>query len=210
MRLVVVTGPDGSGKSTACAGARERLAARGVSCREAGVWDALEPAPGLPRPPFASRSEAERYLADLDGTARGLFIFHALSRALQLGRRAGPEVLLVNGYWYKYAASELGYGVDPAVVRGWVTGFPEPDQVFFLELDPETAWRRRQAATAYEQGPAGSAESESEKERFIRFQTRLAPEWETIEREARRPWIRVSARLSPADVAGAIAGGVLR
>ena len=205
---IVITGPDGSGKSTACSQVRELLTARlgAGSVAEVSVWDSLAEQEGI-RPAFDSQKEAARYLGDLDGTSRTLFIFHALARAVQLAQRKQPQVLLLNGYWYKYAVSEIGYGVDPEFVLGAASGFAPPSHVFCLDIDPATAWERRQSATGYEQG--GTSAGGSERERFLGFQTKLRQAWAGIEAQTGLHWEHLSA-LAPAEqVASEIRDGIL-
>lgn len=201
--LIAVTGPDGSGKSTACSSASrllsEKLGPGAVA--EVSVWDALRPIPGI-QTPFGSRREAEAYLAALDGPSRTLFIFHALRRSLQLALASSARVLLLNGYWYKYAVSELGYGVDEDVVRGAARAFPRPGGVFFLDIDPETAWERRRVSTRYEGGGDASG--------FLAFQRRLRPVWERLRSVEAPPWVTLSALDAPETVARRIAEGAVR
>lgn len=206
-RLFVVTGPDGSGKSTACARARALLSERGLSVAEVSVWDCLRQESGCLKPAFDSPREAARYLADLDGTSRTLFIFHAMARALQLAQRSPAQALLVSGYWFKYAVSEIGYGVDPEFVLGAAQGFAPAHHVFCLDIDPETAWERRQGATSYEQG--GASARGSERERFIGFQTRLRQAWHGIEAQSGQHWEHLSALDPMESVAQQIVDGVL-
>jgi thymidylate kinase len=207
--VIVITGPDGSGKSTACGLARERLARKlggPHAVVECSVWDCLDPKSGV-TPAFHTQKEAAAYLADLDGTSRTLFIFHAMSRALALSIKKNPRVVLVSGYWYKYAVSEIGYGVDPDFVLGAALGFARPAHVFSLDIDPETAWERRKRASHYEQGDA--AGGATERERFVRFQTRLRQAWAGIEAQTGLHWEHLSA-LDPAEaVAQSIEEGTL-
>jgi thymidylate kinase len=205
--LIAITGPDGSGKSTACSRVRELLAERlGTRVVEVSVWDALAEH-GDVAPVFKGRAEAERYLADLDGVSRALFIFHAMARAVQLARQSKPSVMLLNGYWYKYAVSEIGYGVDPDFVLGATLGFALPAHVFCLDIDPETAWERRRRATAYEQG--GSFGAASERERFMGFQGRLRQAWSAIEAQTGLHWEHLSALAPAEEIAQEISSGIL-
>ena len=206
--LIAVTGADGSGKSTACTSARKRLTERlGTgTVAEVSVWDCLTE-PGTVMPTFKSPAEAATYLGDLDGTSRALFIFHALARAVQLGLRKQPRVLLLNGSWYKYAVSEIGYGVDAEVVLGAALGFARPDHVYCLDVDPATAWARRKKASAYEQG--GAEGGGTERERFVGFQTRLRAAWNGIEAQSGLTWEHLDATDSPEQVATQIVEGTL-
>ena len=76
--IIAVTGPDGSGKSTLCARLCESLGAAKVS-----VWDAMASS-GL----FATKGAVAKYFEDLDGPSRTLFIYHALSRSMDLAIRS--------------------------------------------------------------------------------------------------------------------------
>lgn len=209
--LVAVTGPDGSGKSTACSSAMSLLVAKlgPGAVAEVSVWDALRPLPGI-QTPFGSRREAEAYLASLDGPSRTLFIFHALRRSLQLGLASDAQVLLLNGYWYKYAVSELGYGVDEEVVRGAARAFPAPDRVFFLDVDPETAWERRRVSTAREPHGSTRYEGGGDEGGFLAFQRRLRPIWERLSAQESPTWVKISAMDAPDAVARRIAEGAIR
>lgn len=203
--LIAITGADGSGKSTACASVRAALESRfgAGSVLEVSVWDCL----GEGQAPFRTKQDAVTYMADLDGVSRALFIFHAMSRALQLGLRSEARALLLNGYWFKYAASEIGYGNPSDWVLSVGRAFPAPDETYCLDVSPEVAWERRRSATAYEQGP-GVASGESG-ERFVAFQRKLRSAWGEIERVA-GPWQHISAELPPLEVARQLSERIAR
>jgi thymidylate kinase len=208
--VIVITGPDGSGKSTACALAREQLSARLGDGKvvECSVWDCLEAQESI-SPAFRTQAEAAQYLGDLDGTSRTLFIFHAMSRALQLAIKKKPAVILLSGYWYKYAVSEIGYGVDPDFVLGASLGFARPAHVFCLDIDPATAWERRMRASAYEQGNADGNVGASERERFLEFQSKLRQVWAGLEAQTGLTWEHLSALDAVEDIVQAIVSGTL-
>lgn len=194
MKLFVVTGPDGAGKSTVCALARAALCSEygEGSAVQASVWDALGDSKL-----FASREDVVSYLGSLNGFTRTLFIYHALSRALDVAREKNPKIILVEGYWYKYAITEIGQGVPSQVVLSAAQGFETPDAVVSIDIDPETAWTRKKSASQYEQGVGTSGLSS---ERFQKFQQALAPLWLEFE-EKFGPWTHISALKPPSAVA---------
>ena len=79
--IVAITGPDGSGKSTAAAKVAALLDAKhgAGAARVASAWDAVA-ASGL----FPSREAVSRYFTGLEPQARCLFILHAMSQSLAL------------------------------------------------------------------------------------------------------------------------------
>jgi len=183
--VIAVTGPDGSGKSTLCARLSEALGAARVS-----VWDAMASS-GL----FATRGAVAEYFQDLDGPSRTLFIYHALSRSMDLAARSGARILLVEGYWYKYAVTEIAYGVDPKFVEAAASAFQKPLLTIRLDVAAEESWSRKSAPTAYESGDAEAPGVPSEA-RYVAFQSRLRPIWESLEGR-HGPWARVPAGASP-------------
>ena len=201
---IVVTGPDGSGKSTACAGCARCWTsawarARWPKSRCGIAW----PSKTGFRPRFApSGGRALPGRIWTARAARSLFFTRSRVRSSWPSAKA-RAVCLLNGYWYKYAVSEIGYGVDPEFVLGAASGFARPAHVFCLDIDPATAWERRQSATRYEQG-GGTRPGASERERFRRLSDQLAPGMEGIEAQTGLHWEHLSAlrrpKKSPAEI----------
>jgi thymidylate kinase len=170
--IIVITGPDGSGKSTAC----EKLIPLLKDAVSVSIWDSM-----LKTGKFAKEPLVE-YLGELDQVARTLLLFHAMRNSLDLALKQKPEVILVDGYFYKYAASELTYGTKMEVIRGAALGFPRPSFTLFLEVDPKEASERKTSQSAYESG-----------EEFISFQEKMLRSWKLIEAEY-GPWRKISTK----------------
>jgi thymidylate kinase len=193
---IAVTGPDGSGKSTTCRMLVEALKKElsPDAVREVAIWDALGSSA------FPDKAAVMRHAGELVGAARTLFIFQLYAQAMAQAEASGAPVLVCNGHWFKYAVSELGYGVPPAAVFGAARVFAPVDLTFYLALDPIEAWRRRRRASVYEQGLiAGSAANTelkhdtswlSEEERFIVFQRHLGRHWQKMARDF-GPWVQL-------------------
>lgn len=168
-KLICVTGPDGSGKTTQIAKLAERLERRGKR-KVAGVtiWDLLLDPSVKTKVPFRSPAEVDAYLEVLHPTSRAMFLFHCFYQALELAKRRGPDVCLLNAYWYKYYATEVAHGGDPEVLRRLASVFPEPDLTFYLKVDPEEAFRRKARLSGYESG----FPRERNRAAFVEFQIR--------------------------------------
>jgi thymidylate kinase len=173
--LIVVTGPDGSGKSSVIA---EMIRSLNLKHGEgfavsASVWDSM-----LAFKSFR-KEDVEKYLGGLSSPSRALFIFHALSNSLNMAQSGKARVIFSDGYFYKYAATELAYGVDPEAIRGACVSFQKPDYTFFLEISPEEAFARKEKVTHYEGG-----------EKFVEFQKKAIRYWAELEKTY-GPWIHL-------------------
>jgi dTMP kinase len=144
--VVAVVGGDGAGKSTLSCLLAERLSAAGIPARRVDRWDIV----GDPSYPTAScltpvPRQARSCAARMSGQPRLLFLLWAATLALTDHETGFPgDVVLLDGYWMKHAASEVAYGADPDWVEAVAAGLPAADVVAYLRLDPRVAWRRKE------------------------------------------------------------------
>jgi thymidylate kinase len=208
-RLVAVTGPDGTGKSTLVASVVARLGMQGGGGTPGGrspdqkgdwpsaatvqVWDALV---GL-----LPQADAVRYLGRIGDRSRALLLLHAASRALDLAHERRVELIVLDGYWYKYAVSEIEQGAPPELFAACETAFPRPDVVFALDLPVDEALRRKRATSAYERGLGRHGDSEDDA--FVAFQTRLRDRWAALEARV-GPWVHLSSTDPPEVLVDAV------
>lgn len=192
-KLVCVTGPDGAGKTTQIMKISERLERKGgKKIAAVTIWDLmLDPTTGdkvLSRDP----AQIDRYLGILTPTARTHFLFHCFHQALELARAKQPDLLLVNSYWYKYYATEVAHGGDPALLRQLAAGFDEPSVTFYLRVSPEEAFSRKAILSGYETGFADPKTEEA----FVSFQRTSQATLEQLAGEL--GWIAIDGS-EPAD-----------
>lgn len=161
MKIICVSGADGSGKSTLVA----ELAKALPEARVVTIWDLM--ADPRARPLFSNKDQLQAYLGALQPQSRTLFLMSCLMGAME---RATGELLLVDSYWYKYLANELVLGADHArlaALSGW---FERPNLTFRIELAPRVAAARKQGVfSPYECGLRAPTE-----EHFVQFQARTA------------------------------------
>lgn len=150
--LLCLTGADASGKSTQAARMAAAWTERGMRVATASIWDALTDPIQRDTLPFDGPAGVHAYLASLGVYARIHFLFHALHVGLDLARRDEPDVILANGYWFKYAATEIAHGADPDVVVGLGSTFLEPEATVHLRIGVDSALSRRSEFTDYEGG----------------------------------------------------------
>jgi thymidylate kinase len=193
-RLVCVTGPDGSGKSTLVAGLVDRLRGEtGAGVRVVSIWDLLA-RPDIRASFPVDPSRVDAYLASLGGHARAHFLLHCLAEATAQAVSSGAPWLLLDGYWYKYLAIEIAHGAAEADVTALTARFPEPALVLYLDAPAAAAVARKTRFSRYESGLAATPDAAT----FSAFQAKVRP---VLERWAeRRGWVRIDGAAEPGVV----------
>jgi len=161
-KMIAITGADGTGKSTLS----EYLCHCKSNFQEVSIWDAMDS--NL----FHSKKDIDNYLCSLEPNARLLFLSHALEQALAKGKASEAEVLVLNGYYYKYFASEMALGADKDLAHKLISFFPAPNLVIKLEATEEIAFSRKEKLSRYECGTQSAIESN-----FVSFQKKVSNEW---------------------------------
>jgi thymidylate kinase len=181
-RIVCITGGDGAGKSTLV----NAVAASRPEAHVAGIWDAQEGAARL----FSSKKEIDGYLCSLTPDSRLLFLAHALHYSTELALQSDRDLIIFNGYWYKYFATERAGGASSSLARSLAGLFPVPHLTIRLALSPEERGARKTVFSRYE---CGCSETPAPTD-FIAFQTAAEPHWNEWETAT---WTTLDARRSP-------------
>lgn len=158
MKLVAITGFDGAGKSSLI----KSLLEGHSNMAEVSIWDALDGSI------FTSKKEVDTYLTKLSGEARTLFLAHALSEAVNRGLKKDVDVLLLNGYYFKYFCSELALGAPSELINMLIPLFPKPDLTIFLDIPFTISAQRKARFSQYECGLQGPSE-----DNFLKFQKEI-------------------------------------
>jgi thymidylate kinase len=169
-KLICVTGIDGSGKSTLI---RSLQSAFPFSVTIT-IWDMMKNPEFKDSLLFETKQEIDEYLKLLEHPARILFLYHCLAQAMSIGAKeaskSNASLILLDGYWFKYAASEIAFGADAQEIIHLAQFFPKPDIVFRLALDSNVAFSRKESCSGYECG----YEVGDSKTGFVSFQSRSA------------------------------------
>jgi dTMP kinase len=185
--LICVTGPDGAGKTTQIARIAEALNKRGTKkIVPMTIWDMLLDPTTRGRVAFKSPAELDSFLEILRPMTRMLFLAHCLHAALDLAFARKADMILANGYWYKYWATEVAHGGPPAEMLDLMKVFPDPVITFFLDITADEAFKRKAKLSGYETGFA----AERTLAAFTAFQERARPPLEQLAQE--KHWIRLN------------------
>ncbi|HEX4925752.1 MAG TPA: AAA family ATPase [Bdellovibrionales bacterium] len=190
--LIAITGPDGTGKTTAAKALVVRLNESGARAHFCSVWDARTHSEF-----FKDQAAVQTYLATVTPHARLLFLAHAMSVSLELAKASGAEIIVTDSYIYKYLASEIAYGITIPQAEAIGRTFEPPDQVFFLSAPADVAAERKGGALSpYETGLQSGGASE---ERFKKLQQKTRAAW-IIVRTMFGPWTDIDSAQTPERV----------
>lgn len=171
-QLIVVTGPDGAGKSTVCSLLLDKLAKKS---QVVDIWRGLHESPFYP-----CKSSIHDYLKSIDPASRGLLILHSLCRSYYQALEAKPSYIIADGYWYKYAVTERALTNNISGFQIAKTVLPKPSMTFFLDVSPQAALLRKTKVSSYE---AGFSNETNTGQSFIRFQSKIHEGWRILLKE---------------------------
>lgn len=145
--LIVVTGADAVGKSTLTRALRNRLEEQGGSTTQVDKWHIydFEAHPECRFLEGVPLAKLRSCISSMPVPARTLFLFWTMLISMREEQMRGAELVFIDSYWYKHAASERVYGATAELVEAAVATLPAPDLVILLDLEPEAAWRRKEA-----------------------------------------------------------------
>lgn len=153
--VIAIFGNDGAGKSTLVRCMLQQLAENGTRTRLIDKWDVLQ---AQRHPNCASFLKDDLpslrvAISRMPALPRLLFLFWCISAAMENMWHGNPDVILLDGYWMKHAAAEIAMGQDEALVLSLAGAMAEPDLQIYLDIDPGTAFSRKQGwLTPYECG----------------------------------------------------------
>jgi len=138
-RFIVFEGIDGSGKSTQCDILHERLIRRGIPAVKLaepsdGPWGRRIREMLCDSPMFPAEEQLRLFILDRRDDAEKNII-----PALQRG-----EVVVMDRYYFSNAAYQGAAGIPPEriIQENLAQGFPEPDRIYLIDIDPASALQR--------------------------------------------------------------------
>lgn len=186
MKTIVLTGPDGTGKSTLCESLQKKLPGKVLI---SSPWDAMSLMSSANSNNLLNSKESiQTYLKSSDQSSRIYFLFHAISRSEQYAKSQNPDLLLFDGYWFKYAVAEMARGGNKELIMKVAELFKKPDLVFYLDIEPQVALTRKKQPSMYESGGA----TDNKAEEFLKFQSSMYNYWSDLKKEMK--WLSIDSR----------------
>jgi dTMP kinase len=141
---IAIVGCDGAGKSSMTRFVERGLLTSGYSTRRIDKWDVVN-ADLHPGYDFlcSDLRNLRRRVSQMRSVTRTFFLFWTLHGTLSPERLVDTQVVLLDGYWAKHAASETLYSHCGALIDAAVKTLPVPELTIFLDVDPEVAYNRR-------------------------------------------------------------------
>ncbi|MFI5670538.1 thymidylate kinase [Streptomyces sp. NPDC051704] len=188
-------GPDGAGKSTQVKRVQSWAEGQGLSFRVVGKWQVFEESQ-VPQARFlrgTTLDELRVCIAEMPNPARMLFLGWMNTLAAERARAAEADLVVLDGYWVKHAATELLAGCPEELVDAIVHAMAPVDSVVFFDVTPEEALRRKKGdITPYECGRDPQCRPES----FLKHQAAVRDVM--LDWAARRGWDVVRANTAEA------------
>lgn len=150
MKLITLMGADACGKDTQIAHLKKHLEAQSKKVQVITIWDSLKDFSEI-NDKKSLQEIVETFLLKYEAHARSFFLLSCLRNSFA---KLDPQndVVLLNGFFQKYWASEMSYGVESALWEKNVETFKPADQVFYLKTPVEQCLERKTHWSAYEQG----------------------------------------------------------
>lgn len=153
--IVALDGPDGAGKSTQVRRLITWANDNGWTAEVVGKWDIF--APGVvPQARFLRGSDQHDLrvcIAEMPLPARMLFLGWMNTTAAARAVATDADLVILDGYWAKHAATELLAGCARGLVDAITSAIAPVDLVVYMDITPEDALRRKGTdLTPYECG----------------------------------------------------------
>lgn len=197
-RLLVLTGIDGSGKSTTLS-----LLARENPDWEVGTYDpeAWVSSQALPHLEWMLKRDPREVVGHLPPVARASFLGHMILchwDAWLRPRLESGATVLMDSFFFRFWARERAWAGEPELLANMLRNLPRVDGAVLLDVRPEIAAARKGGFDPNETG--GPKDGDGARSAFVRFQEKVYVELqEACQRWSQRLAV-ISSNQSPETV----------
>lgn len=196
MKVITIIGADACGKDTQINFLKDHFTGLGKSVQVISIWDSLQEFQDL-EDKKSLKTVVETILLKYEPHARSYFLLACLKNSLSRIQKE-KDVVILNGFFEKYWASEVTYGVDSNLWSKAISDFIPSDTYVYLKTPAEVCLGRRSSWSNYE---SGKGRSVSGKQKTLEeFQTELHRNLDSLIATMGHKVHRVSGNQSEAGV----------
>lgn len=150
MEVITLIGADACGKDTQIASLKKHFEGQNKKVQVITIWDSLAEFSSI-NDKKSLQEIVETFLLKYEAHARSFFLLACLKNSVSK-IDATADIILLNGFFHKYWASEMAYGVESALWEKNISEFVPSDKVFYLKTPIEQCLSRKTSWSKYEQG----------------------------------------------------------
>lgn len=150
MKVITLIGADASGKDTQIAHLKETFLNQKKRVQVITIWDSLADFSEI-KDKKTLQETVETFLLKFESHARSFFLMACLKNSMEKIDRSN-DIVLLNGFYHKYWASEMAYGVESDLWKLNSHQFIDSDFYFYLKTPVEICSQRKTHWSKYEQG----------------------------------------------------------
>lgn len=150
MKIFTLMGADACGKDTQLEKLRKHFEGLGHKVQVITIWDSLRDFHQIEDQKTLHKI-VETFLLKFEPHARSFFLLACLKNAVSK-IRPDSEIIFLNGFYQKYWASEMNYGIEKTFWEKEISSFPPSDKIIYIKTPVEVCLKRKEQWSQYEQG----------------------------------------------------------
>ena len=170
MKVITLIGADASGKDTQIELLKKHFEGHNKRVQVITIWDSLAEFSKI-ADKKSLHETIETFLLGFTARARSFFLLACLKNSYSK-LNSSNDIVLLNGFFHKYWASEMVYGVESSLWEKNISEFAETGTTIYLKSSLENCLERKVSWSKYEQG-LGKFDQESKQLGKEEFQENL-------------------------------------
>ncbi|MFA6238177.1 MAG: hypothetical protein WC635_12665 [Bacteriovorax sp.] len=177
IEVITLIGADASGKDTQIEMLKKHFENLNKKVQVITIWDSLREFTTI-NDKKSLHEIVEIFLLKYEAHARSFFLLACLKNSMaKLDQK--NDIILLNGFFHKYWASEMSYGVESSFWEKNISEFVISDKIFYLKTPLEHCLKRKSSWSKYEQGLAMYSDTQPSVDKIV-FQQNLHSNLESI------------------------------
>lgn len=150
MKIITIIGADASGKDTQVELIKNHFEKQDKKVQVITIWHSMADFTVVEDKELLQEI-VETFLLKYEAHARTFFLMACLKNSMEK-IRLDNDIVLLNGFFHKYWASEMSYGVESEMWEKNICTFINVDKTFYLKTPVDVCLSRKVHWSKYEQG----------------------------------------------------------